>query len=301
MNKICTRNNTVRNGSMSLALFVVACTLMTCRQETKWTALLDSSLSQWEMYLSYALKPGYQGEMPLDENGDTIPPVGYNHNVNDVFTVIEENGVPVLRISGEIYGCVFTKQEFENYHLKLKVKWGTKKWDPRRNDPMDSGIMYHSQGECGHDYWRSWMLSQEFQIMENCFGDFWSQMTSQIDIRATKPEGVENYRYDPAGQSLAFGGESENGGYCQRSEDFEKPMGEWNTVELICFGDKSLHIVNGHVVMALSGSRFLDGTVIRPLTKGKIQLQSEAAEVFYKEIEIKNLPSLPAKYSTYFN
>jgi hypothetical protein len=294
------RGQAVLNKSKGLILLVLACILATCRQETKWTALLDSNLSQWEMYQSYALKPGYHGEVPVDENGDSIPPIGYNRNKNNVFTVFEEGGAPVLRISGEIYGCVFTRQEFENYHLKLKVKWGTEKWDPRRNDPMDSGILYHSQGECGHDYWRSWMLSQEFQIMEKSFGDFWSQMTSMINIRAIKPEGVDNYRYDPAGPPLAFGGESGNGGYCQRGEDFEKPMGEWNTVELICFGDKSLHIVNGHVVMALSGSRYLDRTGIKPLIKGKIQLQSEAAEVFYKDIQIRNITSLPSQYEAYF-
>ncbi len=301
MNKGHRGSHMVMNKSLGLVMLILACTLWTCRNETKWTALLDSNLSQWEMYLSYALKPGYQGEMPLDENGDTIPPVGYNRNVNNVFTVIEEEGVPVLRISGEIYGCVFTRKEFENYHLKLKVKWGTKKWDPRRNDPMDSGILYHSQGECGHDYWRSWMLSQEFQIMEKSFGDYWSQMTSQIDIRTLKPEGVENYRYNPTGPLLAFGDGTGNGGYCQRSEDFEKPRGEWNTVELICFGDKSLHIVNGHVVMALSGSRYRDGAEIKPLAKGKLQLQSEAAEVYFKDIQIKEITSLTAKYAAYFD
>lgn len=286
-----------------IAVIAVFSTLIlcTCHRETSWTSLLDSNLSQWEMYLSYAHKTGYAGEMPLDENGDTLPPIGYNNNVNNVFSMLEENGDPVLRISGQIYGCVFTRQEFDNYHLKLKVRWGTKKWEPRLNDPMDSGILYHSQGECGHDYWRTWMLSQEFQIMEKSFGDYWSQMTSQIDIKATKPEGAKNYRYDPAGTMLSFGTGTGNDGYCQRGEDFEKPMGEWNTVELICFGDKSLHIVNGHVVMALSGSRYRDGNDIRPLNKGKIQLQSEAAEVFYKDIQIKSISAMPGKYVSFFD
>jgi hypothetical protein len=274
---------------------------ISCRQQAPWTSLLDKDLSQWEMYLSYAHKPGYSGEIPLDENGDTIQPVGYNRNDNNVFSVAEENGIPVLRISGEIYGCVFTRQEFENYHLKLQVRWGTKKWDPRLNDPMDSGILYHSQGECGNDYWRSWMLSQEFQIMEESFGDYWSQMTSRIDIRATRPPETDNYRYDPAGPLLSFGFETGNPGYCQHGENFEKPMGEWNTVELICFGGNSLHLVNGQVVMALSNSRYMFGNESKPLTKGKIQLQSEAAEVFYKDIRIRAISELPEAYKAYFN
>ena len=53
----------------------------------------------------------------------------------------------------------------------------------------DSGILYHSIGPIGEDYWRSWMLSQEFQIMEGHMGDFWSQLNSAIDIKAFIPEG----------------------------------------------------------------------------------------------------------------
>ena len=73
----------------------------------------------------------------------------------------------------------------------------------------------------------------------------------------------------------------------------EKPTGEWNTLELITFGDKSLHIVNGEVVMALSNSRYtLDSKVI-PLTKGKIQLQSEGAEIFFKNILMTPIKEIP--------
>ena len=78
----------------------------------EWTPLLDRSLSRWEIYLSFRHKQGYTGAAPVDEKGVAIRPVGYNKNVDDVFTVVEENGEPVLRVSGEIYGCVFTKQEF---------------------------------------------------------------------------------------------------------------------------------------------------------------------------------------------
>jgi hypothetical protein len=39
----------------------------------------------------------------------------------------------------------------------------------------------------------------------------------------------------------------------------------------------------------------------KPLTTGKIQLQSEAAEVFYKGIMIRPLATMPAQYAQYFN
>ncbi len=100
---------------------------------------------------------------------------------------------------------------------------------------------------------------------------------------------------------IPLGSGSEYGGFCLRSCNFENPPGEWNTLELICFGGKSLHIVNGHVVMVLQNSRYRKNGEIVPLKQGKIQLQSEAAEVFYKDIKIKNIDSMPAQYSNYFN
>jgi hypothetical protein len=53
-------------------------------------------------------------------------------------------------------------------------------------------------------------------------------------------------------------------------------------------------------VMVLENSRFWDGTKFNPLIEGKIQLQSEAGEVFYKEIMLKPIDSLPAEFKKYF-
>ena len=61
------------------------------------------------MYLSCRHKVGYNGAVPLDKKGNSIQPIGYDKNVDNVFSMIEENGEPVLKVSGEIYGCVFTK------------------------------------------------------------------------------------------------------------------------------------------------------------------------------------------------
>jgi hypothetical protein len=276
---------------------VAVCTSYAPREQ--WTDLLDKDLSQWGMYLAYRHQPGYKGEIPRDAKGEPIKPFGYNNNVNRVFSVTEENGVPVLKISGEIYGCVYTKKEFRNYRLRLKVKWGSKKWPPRLDEDMDSGLLYNSIGECGADYWRAWMLSQEFQINEKNTGDYWNIGSSRMTINAERLSD-SSYRFSPKGNPVTMGEGTPVKGYCRRSEDFEKPRGEWNTIELICMGDKSLHIVNGHVVMVLSHSSYMDGDIVKPLTGGKLQLQSEAAEVYYKEVQIKNIDRLPAEYASYF-
>ena len=89
--------------------------------------------------------------------------------------------------------------------------------------------------------------------------------------------------------------------YCLRSNNNEKPHGEWNTLDLYCFNGKSLHIVNGEVVMILKDSRYLNeaGEFVN-MYKGKIQIQSEAAEVFYKDIKIRTIESLESELSSYF-
>ncbi len=283
-----------------LSMFLILILATSFSGGPEWTPLLDKNLSQWDMYLSYRHSPKYNGQVPVDANGKEVQPIGNNSNAANVFSVTEENGEPILRVSGEIYGCVFTKAEYENYHLKAKVKWGSKKWDPRTDKLMDSGILYHSVGECGKDYWRAWMLSQEFQIMEGHMGDYWNIANSAIDIRAFMPEGVMNPVANEKQPFLPIGAGSPNGGFCLRGENHESPKGEWTQLELICFGGKSLHIVNGHVVMVLQNSVYMENGKAVPLTKGKIQLQSEAAETFYKEVAIRSLKVLPAEYSRYF-
>ncbi|MEN8124895.1 MAG: DUF1080 domain-containing protein [Bacteroidota bacterium] len=284
-----------------ILLVLTIISLYSCKEEAHWTNLLDKELSHWDNYLSFRHQVGYNGQTPKDKDGKLIPPIGLNQKGYNVFTVIEEENEPVLIISGEIYGCVFTKKEYANYHLKLKVKWGNKKWIPRENLLKDSGILYHSIGQQGAEHWRSWMLSQEFQIMEGHMGDYWNQATSAIDIKAFIPEYIMNPVADKSQSFIPIGEGEKIPGFCLRSANYENKHGVWNTLELICFEDKSLHIVNGHVVMILKNSRYIKNGEKIPLNKGKIQLQSEAAEVYYKDIKIKNLESFPNEYSQYFH
>lgn len=278
-------------------LIILMATSFTPKNE--WTPLLDKNLSQWETYLSFRHNKAYNGTAPKDASGKELEPIGYNKDEAKVFSVIEEKGESVLKVSGEVYGCLFTKQEYENYHLRLKVKWGKTKWEPRTTKLKDSGILYHSVGKSGVDYWRAWMLSQEFQIMEGHMGDYWNIANSAIDIRAYLSEGKMNAVANEKQPFLPFGSGAGEG-FCMRSENRESAGDGWTDLELICFGDKSLHIVNGKVVMVLQNSRYMEDGKATPLVKGKLQLQSEAAEVYFKDVEIKSIDALPEMYGKLF-
>jgi hypothetical protein len=81
-----------------------------------------------------------------------------------------------------------------------------------------------------------------------------------------------------------------------KNADHEKPAGEWNTVELYCFGGTSVHVVNGKVNMInYNSGKYLGEGKTEPLTKGKIQFQSEGGELFIKNIKIKPIKKIPAE------
>ena len=189
-----------------------------------------------------------------------------------------------IRISGENFGGISTVAEFENYHLQLQFKWGQLKWAPRKKAKKDSGLMYHAVGPHGADG-GNWMRSHEFQIEEGDCGDYWACAGAVSDVMARK-ENDSTYIYDPKGSMYTFSTISNNGRYCIKYPDAEKPDGEWNTLDLYCFGNKSVHVVNGVVNMVLNNSRQTDNGKDTPLTKGKIQIQSEGSEVFYRNIKI---------------
>jgi hypothetical protein len=62
-----------------------------------------------------------------------------------------------------------------------------------------------------------------------------------------------------------------------KKKDNERPHGEWNRVEVIAKNGKLTHIVNGLVVNEGEST---------DLKQGKIVIQSEGAEIYYRKIEI---------------
>ncbi|OLC50045.1 MAG: hypothetical protein AUH43_06075 [Acidobacteria bacterium 13_1_40CM_65_14] len=209
------------------------------------------------------------------------------------------DGRPAIRISGEVFGELRTKATFKDYHLRLQFKWGEKKWPPRDRPetPRDSGLLYHVHAPPGAGG-RTWARSIELQIQEHDVGDLYA-IGSAIAVRAKPRPGTQPalYEYDPSGEWTFFSQSQGASGRCIKQPDNEKPTGEWNTVELIAFGEDAIHIVNGKVVMRLHGPLRIDSDVPAPVTSGPIILQSEGAEVFYRDIEVRPISAIPAAFA----
>jgi hypothetical protein len=280
-------------------------------KEKGWIPLFNGKdLNGWDTWLG---RP--HGEKEI---------VGLNKDPRKVYTVVDEDGKPAIRISGEIFGALTSHKEFENYHLKLEFKWGEKRWPPREKAVRDSGLLYHCVGPHGAAG-SFWMQSQELQIQEHDCGDYWSVAGGIVDVEGYRKDGKGPVIYKKGGDKFTVPSKDSGGprivkspdkekptlnsaesfpplASVQRivnSPDNEKPTGQWNTIELLTVGGTSVHIVNGKVVMVLTNSRRLVETKEVRLTGGKIQLQSEGAEVFYRNIAyrpIAKIPDVPTEY-----
>jgi hypothetical protein len=61
---------------------------------------------------------------------------------------------------------------------------------------------------------------------------------------------------------------------------------------VIARGDTTVHLLNGHVVNEGRGIRFADPAKpgsAQPVTKGRIALEIEAAEIYFRKVELRNL------------
>ena len=233
---------------------------------------------------------------PLDDAGKKLSetPVGLNNDPNHVFTIVKDQGENVIRVSGENWGGISTKKEYQDFHLQLLFKWGSLTCGQKKNKKRDSGLLYFAVGPHGADY-GAWMRSQEFQIQEGDCGDYWGVAGAIEDVPAIKKSDSE-YVYNPAGQIYNFSATSKTGRHCIKRGDAEKPSGEWNVLDLYCHGDTSVHVINGKVMMVLYHSQQMENGQALPLAKGKLQIQSEGAEVFYKLIRIRSLNAIPAEF-----
>lgn len=202
-----------------------------------------------------------------------------------VFSVVNGN----IRISGEEWGGIATKQMYRDYHLIVEWKWGGPTLGDRRTKARDSGILVHAVGEDGA-YSNTWLESIESQIIEGGCGDFiLVGGKNRPSLTAEVREGAKDQVYwSPGGKKVTrdrgrfnwYGRDPEwkdEIGF-RGKEDLEKPVGEWNRSEVICDRDTIKNLVNGKVVNYGTNSSH---------TFGKIQIQSEGAEIIIRRVELR--------------
>lgn len=230
------------------------------------------NLSNWEIFLGNPIS-GYEDLAKMATPEST-------------YHLVKIDGQNAIRISGDILASLATKKEYENYHLRIEFKWGEKVYG-RRN----SGLLYHSFGPFGASF-GTWMANIELQLMHDNLGDTYLMNNTRCETKTNKSDDGKTFFYKPDGDKTVFS-EKDNGRSIKKMKDAEKPLGEWNTVDLYCFGQKAIHVVNGEVVMVNENCSTIEDGKIVPLTKGKIQLQSEGGEFYIRKIEIEKIKKLP--------
>jgi hypothetical protein len=159
----------------------------------------------------------------------TVNPAG-------VFTV--KNGL--IRIKGDPFGYMRTKETFSDYFLHVEWRWPT--------EATNSGVFVHAQLPD-----TIWIKCIECQLQAGNAGDFVCMNGADM-----------NERTDKTKRSVKKIGASS-----------EKPVGEWNTMEVICMGNTIEVYVNGVLKNKATGTN---------VKSGSICLQSEG-----KVIEFRNV------------
>jgi Domain of Unknown Function (DUF1080) len=216
-----------------------------------------------------------------------------------VYSVAEYlDGGPAIRISGQHWGSLTTRSAYANYRLVVEFRWGLLTWANRKTGVRDSGVLVHGQGRDGAsqaNFKGPWMRSVECQVGEGIVGDFISvggfdesgqRVVPQLTVK-TRKIGRELF-YDPSGPPtqatrVAWQGRDPDWkdelGFRGRN-DVESPLGQWTRIEVVCEGPNITLSVNGKVVNVATQTS---------LSSGKILLQSEGAETYYRRIDLEPL------------
>jgi hypothetical protein len=257
----------------NLSTLIILClfTVITFAQKPLFNG---KDLKNWEVFMGSAIT-GFEDQAKLATPAKT-------------FSVVKMEKQKVIRVSGELNASLATKESYGNYHLHLEFKWGEKVYGKQ-----NSGLLYHSYGPFGVAF-GTWMACIEHQLMHENLGDTYLMGNTGCQTKAKMGNFGTAYFYAPDGQLSTFSEET-NGRSVKKKEDAEKPLGEWNTVDLYCFGQTSVHVVNGKVVMVNTNCYKNENGQTVPLTEGRIQIQSEGGEFYIRKIEISDITEIPAE------
>jgi hypothetical protein len=209
----------------------------------------------------------------------------------------------LLHVTGDGWGGILTNKRYRDYHLVLEYKWGERTWDTRKNAARDSGLLVHSNGRDG-GYNGTWMPAIEVQIIEGGVGDI-------IPVPGPGEDGTPlpiaytcRVRHDgdqviwhPQGTAERFQrGNFRRVNWFGRDpgwkdvkdfrglQDVESPFGEWTRLDVFCDG--------GNLEVYVNGSKVNEAFDLAPQA-GRLQLQAELAEIFFRRWELWPLGTGP--------
>jgi hypothetical protein len=165
----------------------------------------------------------------------------------------------VIHCTGQPAGYIRTEAEYENYILRLEWRWLDK--------GGNSGALHHITGEDGA-FFGTWPKSVEVQLGDRDAGDFW--VIGGADFKE---------HTDP-----------ENRRVMKAHDSNEKPLGEWNRLEVRCDRDRIEVKVNGLLQNVATETT---------LTKGTVGLQSEGTPIEFRNIALERLELKKAQGSVY--
>jgi hypothetical protein len=157
----------------------------------------------------------------------------------------------VLKCTGKPAGYIKTDREFGDYVLTLQWRW------PAGTAGGNNGVLVHASTPRALGIWPK---SIEVQLFKGNAGDLWV-IGTELDVpdEAKRKEGRRH-------KNLTDGS--------------EKPIGEWNRLEITCKGDTIRVKVNGDLVNEATNCS---------VTRGAICLQSEGAPIEFRDIVLTPL------------
>lgn len=181
----------------------------------------------------------------------------------------------IIKCGGTPAGYIRSVGRYRDYRLTVEWRWvpGQMPLNAQgRPRGRNSGVLLHM-----HEPDEVWPKSLEAQLAENNAGDFWVI------------GGVETAQHAAArAQAIAAAGQDEeslkrarsNRRFPKAHESSEKPLGEWNTYEIVCAGDTITVSVNG-----VQQNRATAVTV----REGHVCLQSEGAPIEFRNVKLEPL------------
>jgi hypothetical protein len=205
-----------------------------------------------------------------------------------------ENGT--IRCGAEDMGYIATQDAYQNFHLIVEYKWGER--NPDAKEVRNSGVLLHGTGPDGAAD-GVWMTSIECQLAQGCEGDL-IVIRGKTDSGDPYPATIASTtrvaedgrtRWLAEGQKTLYSGKqfwwSKHEPFFKElidtrgKDDVASPLGDWTKVECLCAGARITIKINGVTVNECFDTK---------PAAGKILLQTEGHEVYFRNFELRPLP-----------